>query len=438
MGFKGIARVDRGCVLGCDFILDSKEGGEEGEQCRTTVHRYMVTNIIKGTKSKQNQTKPSTKRKAQKNTLAEYMILFGADNRPTMLDKDLYNSWKSQIELYMQNREHERMILESVEHGPLIWPMVEENVVIKTYKYAELSTAEKIQADCNMKATNIILQGDDLIACLNKAMVFLTAVASSRFPFTNNQLRTSSNPRNQATIQDGKEKPMLVEAQEAGQISDKEQLVFHADLGIPAGQAQTIIPHNVAFHTKDLDTYDSDCDDLLNAQAVLMANISNYGSDVISETTVQDTGVQAQQDLMILSVMEQMSEQMINHKAQRIKPILYDEIVISEKHVATPVIDDEETLILEEESQSMMPKKAKDPEVIVKKISHKPIDYEKLNRLTDDFGKRFTPQQELSTKQAFWLRISNPTIKSSLAHVRVEVPSELPKKRTTTNALTEG
>ncbi|GJW57898.1 hypothetical protein Tco_0104629, partial [Tanacetum coccineum] len=46
--------------------------------------------------------------------------------------------------------------------------------------------------------------GDDPIACLNKAMDFLTAVASSRFPSTNNQLRTSSNPRNQATIQDGR------------------------------------------------------------------------------------------------------------------------------------------------------------------------------------------------------------------------------------------
>ncbi|GKC68243.1 hypothetical protein Tco_1100841 [Tanacetum coccineum] len=43
---------------------------------------------------------------------------------------------------------------------------------------------------------------DDPIACLNKAMSFLTAVASSRYPTTNNQLRTSSNPRNQTTIQD--------------------------------------------------------------------------------------------------------------------------------------------------------------------------------------------------------------------------------------------
>nr|GEY14873.1 hypothetical protein [Tanacetum cinerariifolium] len=96
----------------------------------------------------------------QKNTLVEYMILFGADNRPPMLDKDLYDSWKSKMELYMQNREHKRMILESVEHGPLIWPTIEENRVIMTKKYAKLSVAEKIQADYDMKATNIILQGD--------------------------------------------------------------------------------------------------------------------------------------------------------------------------------------------------------------------------------------------------------------------------------------
>ncbi|GJU05776.1 hypothetical protein Tco_1122206 [Tanacetum coccineum] len=75
------------------------------------------------------------------------------------IKKDLYDSWKSRMELYMQNREHRRMILESVEHGPLIWPTVEENSVIRTKKYAELSAAEKIQADCDIKATNIILQG---------------------------------------------------------------------------------------------------------------------------------------------------------------------------------------------------------------------------------------------------------------------------------------
>ncbi|GKB87209.1 hypothetical protein Tco_0959481, partial [Tanacetum coccineum] len=79
-------------------------------------------------------------------------------------------------------------------------------------------------------------------------------------------------------------KAMLAEAQEARQILDEEQHAFLAYPGVPYGQAvQTIIPNTVAFQTGDLDTYDSDCDDIWNAQAVLMANISNYGSNVISE-----------------------------------------------------------------------------------------------------------------------------------------------------------
>ncbi|GKB62118.1 retrovirus-related pol polyprotein from transposon TNT 1-94 [Tanacetum coccineum] len=347
---------------------------------------------------------------------------------------------------------------------------------------------------------------------------------------------------------------MLAEAQEDGQILDEEQLVFLADPGVLASQAQTIIPHNAAFQTEDLDTYDSDCDDLSTAQAVLMANISNYGSDIISEVpnyetylndmenqsvhalqdfeqslaTVQDTNLQAQQDSMILSMIEQMSEQMINHvnnwekankehnnetitaelerykervktfeqrlnvdlmhtltkpqafydnthkqalgyqnpfylrKAQRIKPTLYDGAVISKTHVAMPVIDDEETLILEEESRSKMFEKAKDPEVIAKKISHKPIDYEKLNSLIKDFDTRFSPQQELLAEQMFWFHTFNLTIEPSYSPpVMVDVPSELlkvslvnaslkklkfhltqfdsvVKKRTTPSALEEG
>ncbi|GJY80286.1 hypothetical protein Tco_0493037 [Tanacetum coccineum] len=106
--------------------------------------------------------------------------------------------------------------------------------------------------------------------------------------------------------------------------------------------------------------------------------------------------------------------------------------------------------------------KAKDPETVKQKISHKPIDYEKLNRLIDDFGKHFSPHQELSAEQAFWLRISNPSIEPSYTPpVIVNVPSELPKvslvnaslkklkfhltqfdsvvkKRTTPSALEEG
>ncbi|GKE86586.1 hypothetical protein Tco_1560328 [Tanacetum coccineum] len=75
-----------------------------------------------------------------------------------------------------------------------------------------------------------------------------------------------------------------------------------------------------------------------------------------------------------------------------------------------------------------MSKEEKDPEAIKQTISHKPIDYVKLNRLSEDFGKRFVPQQELSAKQTFWYHMSNPSSKSSDASpVKMEAPKELPK-----------
>ncbi|GJR10607.1 hypothetical protein Tco_0793259 [Tanacetum coccineum] len=46
-----------------------------------------------------------------------------------------------------------------MENGPLIWPMIEENGVTRPIKYSELTHADAIQADCDVKATNIILQG---------------------------------------------------------------------------------------------------------------------------------------------------------------------------------------------------------------------------------------------------------------------------------------
>nr|GEZ24076.1 hypothetical protein [Tanacetum cinerariifolium] len=51
------------------------------------------------------------------------------------------------------------MILEFVENGPLIWPTIKENGVTRPRKYNELTHAKALQADCNVKATNITLQG---------------------------------------------------------------------------------------------------------------------------------------------------------------------------------------------------------------------------------------------------------------------------------------
>ncbi|GKF06242.1 hypothetical protein Tco_0036910, partial [Tanacetum coccineum] len=92
-------------------------------------------------------------------TLADKAILSGADNHLPMLKKDMYDSWKIIMELYMLNRQNGRMILEFVESGPLIWPSIVEYGVTKPKKYSEISATKALQADCDIKATNIILQG---------------------------------------------------------------------------------------------------------------------------------------------------------------------------------------------------------------------------------------------------------------------------------------
>ncbi|GJZ76423.1 hypothetical protein Tco_0641095 [Tanacetum coccineum] len=56
--------------------------------------------------------------------------------------------------------------------------------------------------------------------------------------------------------------------------------------------------------SSSLDTYDSDCDDISNAQAVLMANISNYGFDVISEVSHYETNLNDMENQSVLAMQD--------------------------------------------------------------------------------------------------------------------------------------
>nr|GEZ39378.1 integrase, catalytic region, zinc finger, CCHC-type, peptidase aspartic, catalytic [Tanacetum cinerariifolium] len=147
-------------------------------------------------------------------------------------------------------------------------------------------------------------------------------------------LNKPKRPRNATWYKD---KAMLAEAQESGQILNDEQLAFLVDPGVPDGQdVLTIIPNNAAFQTYDLDTYDSDCQ---SDQTMYMLTKPQVFYDNIHK---QDLGYQNPFDLK---------------KPQQIKPTLYDGIVISAKHVAMLLIDDEETLILEEEGTVLLQNK---------------------------------------------------------------------------------
>ncbi|GJZ81048.1 hypothetical protein Tco_0646042, partial [Tanacetum coccineum] len=371
-------------------------------------------------------------------TLAEHIIVAGAEN---IFPSFGMLSWlllaKSRV-FNVFNLTFIRVTLDLIDNGPLVYPTIEEYGQTRLKKYSELIAAQKLQDDCDVQASNIILyglppdvfsqlindmhtigmtmqqvqvnnkhlnalttewskfvtespqhsvplmhpppqqftpvyaspihhqqhhtptnplqqsvssqpyispsmtqqpqakfpqmdsslavpifqQGEYPINCINKAMTFLSVVASRQtqnFASTGNKgIATASKgnyaasqprvvkcynyqgegymarqctqpkrPRNAALF---KEKLMLVEAQEAGQILDEEQLAFLADPGIDEAlvTSQTI-PQNSAFQTEDLDAYDSDCDDISLDKAVLMANLSSCDSDVLSEVPYSDT-----------------------------------------------------------------------------------------------------------------------------------------------------
>nr|GEX50297.1 hypothetical protein [Tanacetum cinerariifolium]GEX83971.1 hypothetical protein [Tanacetum cinerariifolium] len=353
-------------------------------------------------------------------------------------------------------------------------------------------------------------QGEDLIKCINKAMAFLSAVASrvtvQQVQGRQTQSYTGTGNRGIAITSKGKftagqprvEKLMLAKAQEAVQILNEEQLAFLANLGISeALVAQQIIFQNSSFQTKDLDAYDSDCDDLSSAKAVLTENLLSYDPEVLFEHADFQQDIDKLKQTLSNNVKEKESlsktltvfktkskekdskyidkeiileknkeleniickmyrstqamhmltkpkvfyndthkqalcyQNSFHHKkAQCIRPTLYDGSVIAKEHAVISMTDDEETLILEEESRSKMLDKQTDPISIEKKIKFFPIDYSKLNKIKEDFGKCFVTQEELSAEQAFWLKHSfifeTPT--TSHTHIRIEAPSELPKE----------
>ncbi|GJT74477.1 hypothetical protein Tco_1041202 [Tanacetum coccineum] len=361
-------------------------------------------------------------------TLADKSLLSGGDNKPPMLEKHLYDSWKSRMELYMMNRPHGRMILASVEKGPLVWPSITMDGVTRLKEYTELTPAEAIQADCDIKAINIILQGlpteiyalvsqhrvakdlwrrgncstqgtsitkqerefntkflntlpdemdqfvtdvklvkdlhttnvdqlhayleqherhanevltypsndfqssihhniyspsssipqleyppqinqqsefsqqdsglivpvfqkgDDPIDAINHMMSFLTAVVTSRYPTTNNQLRNSSNPRQQATINNGRVTLQPIQGRQTSFAAGTSRTYTPGASGSNSGKQRTRLEITTDKQYHSLFSY------VIESQ----------------QATGSDSNSSAQQDDLILSVIEQLKTQVAN------------------------------------------------------------------------------------------------------------------------------
>ncbi|GJX30562.1 hypothetical protein Tco_0238641 [Tanacetum coccineum] len=404
-------------------------------------------------------------------TLAEHIIVAGAENRPPMLEKSMYDSWASRIHLFIKGKKHGRIMLDLIDNGLLVYPTVEENGQTRPKKYSKLTEAQQLQDYYDVQATNIILhglppdgetlyeyywrfsqlindmhtirmtmkqvqvntkflnallsewsmfvthQGEDPIESINKAMAFLSTMAS-RFPPSNNQLRTSSNPRNQATIQDGR----VIVQQVQGRQS--QSFAGTGNRGIATTSRGTYAASQP--RTEDLDAYESDCDDLSSVKVVLMENLSSCDSDVLSEVLYFDSSPND----MINQIVQEM---------QYSKQTQIDDFQDNEIHSDSNI-----TLYsqyLQESQDAVIQDTNSAPndllvlflvEQMTDHVAH--LDKENqtnkmLNKIKEDFGKHFVTKKELPTKQAFWLKHSSfsKTPVTSHTPVRIEAPSELPK-----------
>ncbi|GJY94497.1 retrovirus-related pol polyprotein from transposon TNT 1-94 [Tanacetum coccineum] len=321
------------------------------------------------------------------------------------------------------------------------------------------------QSEFSQQDSGLIIQvfqkGDDLIDAIDHMMSFSTTVVTSRYPTTNYQLRNSSNPstytpgasgsnsRKQRTVicynckgeghmsrqctkpkrkrDDSwyKEKVLLVQAHAHGQILNKEELDFLADLDIPKGQStQTVITHNAAYQADDLDAYDSDCDKLKSAKVALMANLSHYGSDALAEVYNHDN----MNNIVVNQAVQVMpSSQQSNVKAQQSKPKLYvGDIIVQTNPIVIP--DSEETLTLAEESHSKMFLKYKDNTLLEKEKQNS------VNSLEPTLSiKPTNVEVPKELPKVSMVNTSLKKLKYHLANFDVVV-----KERTTPTAITEG
>nr|GFA97598.1 hypothetical protein [Tanacetum cinerariifolium] len=181
-------------------------------------------------------------------------------------------------------------------------PQIEYALI--AYNPSEFSSPE------NGLVVPVFQKGDDPIDAINHMMSFLTYVVASRYPATNNQLRTSSNPRQQATINNGRVAIQPIHERQNNMLTGSSRLF--ASSTPESSSNQIVVTNNAAYQADDLDAYDSDCDEINSAKIALMANLSHYGSDTLAKSnTIQNSTLPALQDDLILSVFEQLKTQVV-------------------------------------------------------------------------------------------------------------------------------
>ncbi|GJR02596.1 integrase, catalytic region, zinc finger, CCHC-type containing protein [Tanacetum coccineum] len=202
-------------------------------------------------------------------TLAENVIVVGADNRPPMLDKTQYSSWAS-----------------LTEPGTLT-----THTTVRDRRYDGLADAKKIHESCDIKAKNVVLQGlpQDIYNLVNhhdgaKHIWDKVKLLIKGSDARSNATGTGVN-RNKGTNTAGQENIIrCYNCQEEGHMARQctkpkrpRNLAWFKEKALLAEALESgEIPTPVAFQTNDLDAIDSDYDEAPSKSVVLIAKLSSY------------------------------------------------------------------------------------------------------------------------------------------------------------------
>nr|GEV24017.1 hypothetical protein [Tanacetum cinerariifolium] len=279
---------------------------------------------------------------------------------------------------------------------------------------------------------------DNLIENLTNTLALLTQSYKTFLPQTNNQLKTSSNTRNQATIQDGR----VVVQNVQGRLNQGHGNNLRGGGAAGYEEAQNRVGN---ANPDDYDAFDSDVDEAPMTQTTFMANLSSvdpvydeagllYDSDIIYEVHDHDHyqdvvckhheehGIHdnVQPNHVVNSHADYTSDSnMIPYNqyvkdnavpgllatrtpyashAKQVQPALYNGYeIIKNNHVPAIVHNTEDTLEIAEITKRKINNKMKDPECVNHKVKIAPLDY-----LKENFLATFTPQRQLTPEQIFW------------------------------------
>nr|GEV28156.1 retrovirus-related Pol polyprotein from transposon TNT 1-94 [Tanacetum cinerariifolium] len=219
-----------------------------------------------------------------------------------MLDKTDFASWQQRIRLYCQGKENEVNILKSIDEGPFQMGTFRETLVDGNEGALHLGPERaRVYFDLSHEDKERTLS-NNLIENLTNTLALLTQSYKTYLPQTNNQLRTSSNTRNQAIVQDGRVVVQNVQGQQnRGKGNNARGTCAAGNRGAQNKVRNDELPvqdlalnvDNV-FQADECDAFDFDVDEAPTAQTMFMANLSStdpvydasgplYDSNILSE-----------------------------------------------------------------------------------------------------------------------------------------------------------